>query len=74
MRARHPEFLHSLSLRKLRKDLQETCQAAIRLSRNKVAGQDTKLNFNSKDYLELQKRRDAIIAKIKALWNMEEIR
>jgi hypothetical protein len=74
MRARPPEFLHSLSLRKLRKDLQETCQAAMRLSRNKVAGQETKLNFTGKDYLELQKRRDKIIDKIRTIWNMEEIR
>jgi hypothetical protein len=46
----------------------------MRLSRNKVAGQETKLNFSGKDYLELQQRRDAIIRKIRTIWNMEEIR
>ena len=73
MRARPPEFLHSLSIRKLRKDLQDVCQQAMRLSRTKGQN-EVKLNFTGKDYLELQKRRDSIINKIRTVWNMEEIK
>jgi len=73
MKARPPEFLHSISLRKLRKDLQDVCQEAIRLSRTKGPN-EIKLNFTGKDYIALQKRRDTIIEKIKTVWNMEEIK
>jgi len=77
MRSRPPEFLHSLSLRKLRKELQDVCQEAMRLSRSQGTqrgDRDITLNFTSKDYIALQKRRDTIIDKIKTVWNMEEIK
>jgi len=76
MKSRPPEFLHSITIRKLRMQLRDVCQECLRVSRVKssVRGvRDIALDYSTKEYAELARRRDKLISEIKTLWNSEAL-
>ena len=76
MRARPPEFLHSITIRKLRMQLRDVCQQCLRASRLKGALRGTRditYDYSTKEYAELARKRDQIISEIKTIWNSEAL-